>query len=105
MRRNKVVCCSADKTLDASRSAWFGQSLWPGKPSNSSQEVAFKFICPLVVIDPTDSGATIVVALGQTPGHFLPSSNANRLLFLVNLVRGVLLNNVEKYLKIASIMK
>ncbi len=63
----------ADKTLDAlsSRSAWFGPSLLPGKPSNSPFEAAF--ICPFVVLDPDYSGATIVVAPGQMPGDFLPS--------------------------------
>ncbi len=71
----------ADKTLDAlsSPSAWFGPSLLPGKPSNSPLEV--DFICPFVVLDPTDLGATIVVAPGQMPGDFLPSPDADCLLF------------------------
>ncbi len=73
----------ADKTLDAlsSRSA----SLRPGKPSNSPLEVAFT--CPFVVLDPTDLGATIVVAPGKMPGNFLPSPDADCLPFGVKLVR------------------
>ena len=70
----------ADKTLDAlpSRSAWFGPSLRPGKPLISPKEIdeghqmKMAFICPFVVLDPTDLGATIVVAPGQMPGGFLP---------------------------------
>jgi hypothetical protein len=56
-----------------------------GKPSNSPLEVAF--ICRFVVLDPTDLGATIVVAPGQMPGEFLPSPDADCLPFLVKLVR------------------
>ena len=53
----------------AVRKHWFGRSLRPGKPSNSPRRVAF--ICSFVVLDPTDSGATIVVAPGQMLGDFL----------------------------------
>ncbi len=37
-------------------------------------------------LDPTDLGATIVVAPGQIPGNFLPSPNADCLPFSVKLV-------------------
>ena len=57
----------------------------PGKPSNSHLEVAF--ICPFVDLDPTDLGATIVVAPGQMPGKLLPSLDADCLPFWVKLVR------------------
>jgi hypothetical protein len=43
-------------------------------------------ICPFVVLDHTDLGATIVVAPGQMPGGFLPSPDADCLPFLVKLV-------------------
>ncbi len=36
---------------------------------------------PFVVLDPTDLGATIVVAPGQMPGGFLPSPDADCLPF------------------------
>jgi hypothetical protein len=39
-----------------------------------------------VVLDPTDLGATIVVAPGQMPCNFLPSSDADYLPFQVKLV-------------------
>ena len=61
-----------------------GRSFRPGKPSNSPWEVVF--ICPFVVLNPTDLGATIVVAPGQMPSGFLPSPNADCLPFLVKLV-------------------
>ena len=43
-------------------------------------------ICPFVVLDPTDLGATIVVAPGQMPCNFLPSSDADHLPFWAKLV-------------------
>ncbi len=47
---------------------------------------SFAFICPFVVLDPADLGATIVVAPGQMPGGILPSPDADCLPFLVKLV-------------------
>ena len=44
------------------------------------------FICPFVVLDLTDLGATIVVAPGQMPGNFLPFPDADCLSFVVKLV-------------------
>ena len=66
------------------RGHWFGYSLLPGTPSNSPcQEVGF--ICPFVVINPTDLGATTVVAAGlmlDNPRRkipaFLPFGKASR---------------------------
>ncbi len=37
--------------------------------------------CPFVALDPTDLGATKVVAPGQQHGYFLPSPNADYLPF------------------------
>ena len=54
--------------------------LRPGTPSNSPcQEVGS--ICPFVVIDPTDSGATTVVAPGLMWDNFLPIPDAESLPF------------------------
>ena len=53
----------------AVRKHWFGRSLRPGKPPKSPRKVAF--ICSFVVLDPTELGATIVVAPGQMLGNFL----------------------------------
>jgi hypothetical protein len=68
------------KTLDAlSSQVWFGPSLLPGKPLNSPYEI--NFICPFVVLSPSNLGATIVVAQGQMPSEFLPSPDADCLPF------------------------
>jgi hypothetical protein len=71
----------ADKILDAlsSRSAWFGPSLRPGKPLNSPYEISF--ICPFVVLDPTNLETTIVLAPEQMPGSVLLSPDADCLPF------------------------
>ena len=60
------------------RGHWFGCSLRPGSQLNSPcQEVGF--ICPFVVIDPTNLGATAAVALELLLVNFLPIPDAESL--------------------------